>query len=144
MTNGNGRISSRDLKMSRFLHKKRWHYSYDGRFIDCQTFHEMQEMKIGDNKIFSEFGKSFEDAAEKWQKDLDERNDYPDITNWQKLLDFMFSIMKDDVVKNIKGKLTGDMKAEDVVPLLPEPFQPIFSMRLDYDEKIKKHQGVKK
>ena len=137
MMNGNGKISDKSLTLSRFLHKGRWHYSSKSMFLDCETFNQMREMNITDEKIFKEFGKSFKEAELKSSIDYGKAHKYPDINNWQQLLDFMMTIMKDDVVKFIKSKITEDMKAESLIPLLPEAFQPIFRLRLDYDEKIK-------
>ncbi len=97
----------------------------------------MKEMKLGDDKIFKEFGKSFEKSNVKMNMEYEKAHKYPDINNWQQLLDFMMSIMKDDAVAFIKSKITDDMKAESLIPLLPEAFQPIFRLRLDYDNKIK-------
>ena len=135
--NGNGKTSDKSLTLSRFLHKGRWHYSSKGMFLDCETFHQMKEMKLGDDKIFKEFGKSFEKSNVKMNMEYEKAHKYPDINNWQQLLDFMMSIMKDDAVAFIKSKITDDMKAESLIPLLPEAFQPIFRLRLDYDNKIK-------
>lgn len=136
MKNGNGKVSSKDLMMSKFLHKGKWHFSYDGKFVECDTFYQMQEMNISDSKIFKEFGKSYEESELKYNVSR-EKVKYPKIHNWQQLLDFMFSIMKEDRVKFIKSKITEDMNAKSLIPLLPEPFQPIFLLRLDYDDKIK-------
>ena len=139
MKNGEKKVSSKGLKT--FLHLGRWNYdSGNGKFIDCETFHQMEEMTLSVKEIFKEYGSSYEDLRFKYEKDYLKSNEYPTITNWQQLLDYMFSIMDKDVVKFIKSKITDDTKAEDLTELLPDHFQPIFRLRLDYDEKIKIHK----
>ena len=140
MKSGEKKISSKGLQM--FLHQGRYAFdSGDGKFIDCETFHQMEEMGLSVKEIFKEYGRSYEDLKMKYEREYLKKNVYPKITNWQQLLDYMFTVMDKNIVKFIKSKITEKTKAEDVVELLPEHFQPIFRLRLDYDEKIKVHRA---
>ncbi len=139
MKNGEKKTSSKNLQT--FLHQGRWNYdSGNGRFIDCETFHQMEDMTLSVKEIFKEYGKSYEDLRYKYERDYLKSNEYPKITNWQQLLDYMLGDMNQDMAKFIKNKITEKTKAKDIIELLPKEYQGIFMLRLDYDEKIKIHK----
>lgn len=141
MTDGEKKKSNDALKSSLFTHKGVLHYSHgykingkiEGYYIDCVIYHSMADMGLADKEIFRQYGK-------KIQKIKPEAGDVK-IKNIRALMEYMYTIMTDKWVTQIKANIKKDMSAYEVFDLFPEPFRWILRLRYLYDKGLKGKAG---
>lgn len=129
MTDGERKKLNADLKSSLFTHNGILNYSQNGYYIDCVMYHSMADMGLADKEIFRQYGKKFKKIK---VKDGDVK-----IKNIKALMEYMYSIMTDEWVKQIKTNIKKGMTAYHVFDLFPDPFQWILRLRYLYDKGLK-------
>ena len=142
MKSGEKRISNEDLRKSMFRHKGRMHYSIAGRIIDCQTFEEMRSLKISDERIMKEFGKSYDDIFREEDEKRKLEDNYPDIRNFKELAEYILILLPKETVEKIRLDRNQCKTVADYIALFPGVYQPILRLRYAYDKRRKGYEAA--
>jgi hypothetical protein len=142
MKSGEKRISREDLRRSMFRHKGKMHYSIDGRIIDCRTFEEMRSMKIPDERIIKEFGRSYEDIFREEDEKRKSEENFPDIHNFKELVEYVLTLLPKEIVEKIRLDRNQCKTVTDYIALFPGVYQPILRLRYAYDKRRKGYEAA--
>ncbi len=114
-------------------HREEFFDSDEGHCIPVRIFMLLRKKGLGEEEIWMKHSRQL--FVKPPQK-------FPFIHNLKEYIEYLFTIMPDDVVKNIKEKRKGCKNVHEAINLFPEVYQPLLELRESYDKHGCKYYNI--
>ena len=129
-------MENKESELRVFQHKGQMCYSFKGHFISCADYGYYKSLGYDRDTIMFEHSKAFSDLFRQDDERRWREENYPAIHNVKELAGYIFTLLPEKTVAEIKAKREECKTITDVINLFPGIYHNILRLRYALDEKI--------
>ena len=129
-------MENKESELRLFQHKRQMCYSFKGHFIPCADYGYYKSLGYDRDTIMFEHSRAFTDLFQQEDQRRRKEENYPAIHNVKELAGYIFTLLPEKTVTEIKTKRENCKTMTDVINLFPGVYHNILRLRYAADEKI--------